>query len=543
MAATATETDTNLNFELIEIENLQPSKTNTRTTFEKEDLSKLAASIKQHGILQPLVVRVCADDADRFEIIAGERRFRAGKQAKLKLIPCRIVECDDVEAVEIQASENLDRVDLNPIEEAYTWQKLLDVTGLTQTKLAARFKRSQAHIANHLRLLKLPEEWQQKIVNEEIPATFGRDLASWAKYPQVFEQLPDTIQEVKERYADGYELGLSDFREALEDALHAVTVSMHQAKFSVTDELKKELQVELFDNAFGAKIERAFNTDRFRELQDKAEAEQKKFMESKGSGSKGAKNKGTLFDVDEEGDGGVTVGEYRVKDTRSPAEIEADIKHAEMQGQKKRKELLDRKYADWKCAWYQEAIGVQLDHRKPTDGFLFKLLLFYSVTMDIGVNDLRSDRLRESVKTWGGKVRGERYRMKSFLWDGLTSIQAGSKELAATTLAKYIRIPIEHNAFSHEQIGEIAKELGIDIEKEWKLTEDFLQLHTKPQLIELAKEWKFPQDGLEEMKREALVQAILEMESQLRLEFDKKKDSKQQPAQAPKALVKAKLPN
>ncbi len=536
MAATATaaetETDLNLNFELIEIGNLKPSKTNTRTTFETEDLTKLAASIKQHGVLQPLVVRVCADDADCFEIIAGERRFRAAKQAKLKLISCRIVQCDDVEAVEIQATENLDRVDLNPIEEAYTWQSLLDVTGLTQAKLAARYKRSQAHIANRLRLIKLPEEWQQKIVDEEIPATFGRDLVSWVKYPQVLEALPNEIQNAKERWSDDHEMTMPDFRDALEEALYGASVSLRDAEFSFTDELREQLQVEKVDD--GHYGERAFNVELFEKLQAEAKTDQKKFMESKGGG-KSKPGSGTLFDLDEEG--GVVTREVRM-----PEQIEADIAHAEKEGQKKRKELLDRKYADWKCAWYQEAIGQQLDHRKPSDGFLFKLLLFYSVTTDFGINDFRGSRLAESVKTWGGKIRGERYQFRANAWEGIGSIQAAGKELAATTLAGYVRIPIEHSAFSHYQIGEIAKELAIDIEDEWKLTEDFLQLHTKPQLLDLAREWSYPMDDLDVLKRDDLIESMLVIEDQLRLVFDEEKDAKTEPAKAPKALVKVKLP-
>ncbi|QDT94296.1 ParB/RepB/Spo0J family partition protein [Gimesia algae] len=539
-ATDAADTDLNLNIELIEIDVLKPSKTNARKVFSKEGIAQLAANIKQHGVLQPILVRVHPNDADCFEIIAGERRYRASKKAKLNTIPCRIIESGDVDSLEKQASENLFREDLNPIEEAYTWLNLLEETGLTQQKLATRYKTSQAHIANRIRLLKLPEEWQQKLVDGEIPPTFARDLVPWAKYPQVFEALPDTIEEIRNNYAEGYVLGPMDFREALEEALHAVTVSVHEANFSVTDDLKKELQVEEFRNAWGAPIERAFNTDLFHELQEKAKAEQKQFMESSGSGSKSTRKNGSLFNDDDED--GIQPVEREVQDTRSPEDVQADIDHAERQAAKKRKEQLGRKYADWKCAWYQQKISEQLDHRKPSDGFLFKLLLFYSITMDNGVNDFRGEHLRSSVKTWGGKIKGERYRLRANSWEGLGSVQSSSKDLAATTLAQYILIPIGHNAFDHSQIGEIAKELAIDIETEWELTEDFLQLHTKPQLLELSKEWKFPQDGLEDLKRGELIDRILEMESQLRLEFEKGEDKKQEPASCPKALAKTKLP-
>ena len=537
MAATATtETDTNLNIELIEVDVLKPSKLNPRKDFDKDGIAQLAASIKQNGLLNPVLVRVHPDDADQFEIIAGERRFRAFKKLKRELIPCRIIECEDAEFAEKQASENLDRKDLNPIEEAQAWQNLLEVTGLTQAKLAARYKQKQPYVAGRIRLLKLPKEWQKKLISGEIPLTFARDLVSWVEYPQVFDVLPDAIEEIRENYAEGYELGPMDYREALEEALHASTVSMHEARFAITDELKKELQVVEFKNAWGAPIERAFNTDLFRQLQEEVEAEERKQLESSSSPSKPSRKKDTLFDDDEEDE------EIEQEEQRSPEAVQADIDHAERQAAKKRKEQLDNKYANWKCAWYQEKIGDQLDHRKPSDGFLFKLLMFYSVTMDIGINDYRGERLREAVKKWGGKVKGERYLLRTNCWDGLGSIQSSSKELAASALAQYIRIPIEHNAFDHSQIGEIAKELGIDIEAEWKLTEDFLQLHTKPQLLGLAKEWKFPMVGLDELKRDALIMAIQEADSQLRLEFEKGKDKKKQPASCPKALVKVKLP-
>ena len=125
-----------------------------RKIFDEEALNELTESIKEHGILQPIILR---KKGKSFEIVVGERRFRASKVAGLKEIPAVVRELTDQQMMEIAILENLQREDLTPIEEAEAYQNLMENLNLTQEQLAFRLGKSRPHIANHIRLLSLPE--------------------------------------------------------------------------------------------------------------------------------------------------------------------------------------------------------------------------------------------------------------------------------------------------------------------------------------------------------------------------------------------------
>lgn len=146
-----------------------------RKTFDKEKIQELAKSIKTHGVLQPVLLR---KRADKYELIAGERRWRAAKQAGLKEIPAIVKDITDTEAMEIALIENLQREDLNPLEEALAYQKLMDDFGLTQEELSNRIGKSRSQIANTIRLLNLDEEIKQMIAEDEIKAGHARAILS-----------------------------------------------------------------------------------------------------------------------------------------------------------------------------------------------------------------------------------------------------------------------------------------------------------------------------------------------------------------------------
>lgn len=134
---------------------LQPGKFQPRRQFDQEVLHELADSIEKNGIMQPIVVRAVA--ADQYEIIAGERRWRAAQLAKLKDVPVIIREVNDAVALELALIENIQRADLNPLEEAAGYQRLMEEFKYTQEKLAGVVGKSRSHVANLLRLLDLPE--------------------------------------------------------------------------------------------------------------------------------------------------------------------------------------------------------------------------------------------------------------------------------------------------------------------------------------------------------------------------------------------------
>ena len=153
---------------------LSAAEGQARKNFDEEQLDELAESIREHGIIQPLTVRRTQDGC--FEIIAGERRWRAARKLGLEKVPARIIEADDREAMEMGLVENLQREDLNPIEEAQGYRTLIQVYGLTQEKAAERVGRSRPAVANSMRLLSLPEDVIARIEKGERSAGHGRAL-------------------------------------------------------------------------------------------------------------------------------------------------------------------------------------------------------------------------------------------------------------------------------------------------------------------------------------------------------------------------------
>ncbi len=160
---------------MMKISDIEPNRDQPRKNFDKEALEELADSIKQFGIIQPIVVQ---KKEDYYEIIAGERRWRAAKLARLKEVPVIIKEFSPQEVMEIALIENIQRRDLNPIEEALAYKSLIDEYHLKQDELAKRVSKSRTAIANSMRLLKLTEEVQNMLVNNEISMGHARALLS-----------------------------------------------------------------------------------------------------------------------------------------------------------------------------------------------------------------------------------------------------------------------------------------------------------------------------------------------------------------------------
>lgn len=158
---------------MMKISDIEPNRDQPRKSFDKEALEELADSIKQFGIIQPIVVQ---KKDDYYEIIAGERRWRAAKLAKIKEVPVIIKEYSKQEVMEIALIENIQRRDLNPIEEALAYKSLIDEYHLKQDELAKRVSKSRAAIANSMRLLRLVDEVQEMLINEEISMGHARAL-------------------------------------------------------------------------------------------------------------------------------------------------------------------------------------------------------------------------------------------------------------------------------------------------------------------------------------------------------------------------------
>ena len=156
------------------LQKIEPNPMQPRKIFDEEELQVLADSIKQHGVIQPLSVRKGSNGF--YQIIAGERRWRASRMAGLRTIPVVVLECDDRTAMELALIENLQRQDLNPMEEAMGYKQLMEDYGLTQEQVAERVNKSRPAVANALRLLTLPSSISQMVADNQISAGHARAL-------------------------------------------------------------------------------------------------------------------------------------------------------------------------------------------------------------------------------------------------------------------------------------------------------------------------------------------------------------------------------
>lgn len=161
---------------VVPIEDVAPNPEQPRRRFSEDALNELAASIRTKGILQPILVREVFGGDARFQIIAGERRWRAAQIAQLHEVPVIVRSFDDTEVLEIAIIENIQRADLNPMEEAAGYRQLMVRFGHTQEKLAEALGKSRSHIANLLRLLQLPDDVQKMLVEGQLSAGHARAL-------------------------------------------------------------------------------------------------------------------------------------------------------------------------------------------------------------------------------------------------------------------------------------------------------------------------------------------------------------------------------
>ena len=160
------------------IEQLEPNPNQPRRHFSDDALEELSDSIAEKGVIQPIIVRPSPTKAGSYEIVAGERRWRASQRAQLHEVPVIIREMDDTEVLEVAIIENIQRADLNPIEEAMGYRQLMDRFGHTQEKLAEAMSKSRSHIANLMRLLTLPDQVQDYLREGKLSAGHARALVT-----------------------------------------------------------------------------------------------------------------------------------------------------------------------------------------------------------------------------------------------------------------------------------------------------------------------------------------------------------------------------
>jgi ParB family chromosome partitioning protein len=176
-----------IDLDLIEPNNFQP-----RTSFDEERLEQLAQSIRANGIIQPLLVRRLS--SDKYQLVAGERRWRAAQRAGLHRVPCVVKEIPEDKMLELALIENIQRQELNAIEEAQAYKRLIETLGLTQEMVAQRVGRDRTFITNYLRLLRLPEDIQRMVEAEQLSMGHARALLG-VDEPDIQRKLAKEISE------------------------------------------------------------------------------------------------------------------------------------------------------------------------------------------------------------------------------------------------------------------------------------------------------------------------------------------------------------
>jgi ParB family transcriptional regulator, chromosome partitioning protein len=227
---------------LVPVAFLRPNPRNPRKTFAPEELDELAASIRERGLIQPIVARSVPGLVDAFEIIAGERRWRAAQRAGLHEVPLFIVEADDKTSLELAIIENVQRSDLNAIEEAKGYDQLMQEFGYSQTELANILGKSRSHLANILRLLKLSLSIQAMLASGAISAGHARALLSLPNPEEVAQRIIDEGLSVRDVERLGQNLGQdSDFEKSKEHKKAQQTERSHN-KDPDTVALEKALE-------------------------------------------------------------------------------------------------------------------------------------------------------------------------------------------------------------------------------------------------------------------------------------------------------------
>ncbi|WP_297802388.1 ParB/RepB/Spo0J family partition protein [uncultured Brevundimonas sp.] len=173
----------------VPIENLKPNPDQPRKVFKKEDLDELTASIRDKGVLLPILVRSQPGEPGVYQIIAGERRWRAAQAARVTQVPVVVREMDDVEVLEVGIIENVQRADLNPMEEANAYAQLMEKFGRTQDAVAGVVGKSRSHVANTLRLLQLPPEVRDHVVHGRLTAGHARALITAPNPQELAEEI------------------------------------------------------------------------------------------------------------------------------------------------------------------------------------------------------------------------------------------------------------------------------------------------------------------------------------------------------------------
>ncbi len=492
-------------FELVLIDKIDRNPHNPRRNFDEAKLRELAGSFQKHGVLEPIIIR--PKGVGRFELVAGERRWRAAQLAGLDWIPASVRKLSDAAALEVAILENLQREDLDAIEEAIGFRQAMlpiDKGGLgygTQEALAEKLKCSQGHVANRLRLLDLPECWQQRVITREIPPTHARSLLPWVGYKELVKVLEKKIAtQVKEHGGlPSLKVFEDDVEQEVWSSTEPISGSGHEyfngryfdIKWKFTDEQLADpaLRVITIKQPWGDKTElRSLNEKLAKKWREQAvKAAIAKLPKGKG---------GSRIDNDDAG---------KPKPKRSPAEERA--------AKKKRDEAFAKRLHCWKIDWLawlcSEVLGLcggQVPGIVKHDAAVRMLLVLLGGEVDWNDyqrSSMQRHELDEILAAAGeGKKRSSRGKpgQNSQAWSALPDENALAFAIKVVRRCLFAGMdgdePQPGRYFKPADIEALAQLFEIDLAREWReeragpWTKSFFEMHDKAGLLAIAEQWQ-----------------------------------------------------
>jgi len=514
----------------IATELIDPSPFQMRKHFDEAELRKLADSLKTDGQLQNAVVRRvggsegaaseggasgggasgggASGGGDRYELIAGERRWRAAKLAGLPL-RCAVIEADDKRAVELAGMENFARAELNAVEEAGWFEAMIETAGYTQAALARRLGISQPKVAQRLGLLELPEAWRERVITGVMPASWARELVPWVGRERVMTLLAGAV----ENEGIGVDvMTLPDFRRGIMAAVRRCsrplsgTYCQHDetgrirhgtVAFRATRKQREELDVETLTLG-GRKEPRAFNVDRWEELQAAGVERRKKRAAKEAK----AATRPTLSEGPPADQVDAMTGDARAAKTKANHQREDDA--------------LDRLLARYRDAYLRAQVAERVtDAPEP---LLVKLALCGWAFGD----PLEEAQVVAAINAAGGERDLTIARPFGYTRNGAAAVLSldpgGAIEVLRAVISATIVDPV---VYQDGVVDAIAEALGLTLDG-WRLAEadldadasaggrTFLGMYCARQLRSLAREWKVRVVGITKLNREQLIDALVE---------------------------------
>lgn len=462
---------------------------NPRTVFDPATLQELADSIASIGLLQPILV---GEANGTYTLIAGGRRWRACKLAGKQTAPCYVRRMSEFDIVLARLAENLKREDLTCLDEANGYQRALGDLGITQAELGRRLGVSQGQISNRLRLLKLPSEWQARIISGEITASQARDLVPWADFPVVLDSIQNSFQSeyldasAEDEDADSAveffsDLKPRDWASLIEEALMSASSPISGWRngknspgpydLSDVDEATRErLQVHIVDRGFYGQQQRCFNVDAWEEL-SAADADRRSAREEK----KLAKAE---------------------KGSKKAEPTKEDLKQRAAQ--------LNARLYKFKLVFLQREILKRL--KILTDSQLTQFILSMALCHG-GSSFRRAELFAQAAKKSGLKLKFSQSSNESNVVAILSLDSSKLRDVLLGYFAAWCEEPPKsyNSDASPERIEFYASLLGVSVEKDWQVNEEFLQLHTIEQLAQLQIEWKLAPSGASKKDKVAAI--------------------------------------